>query len=146
MHVKNFMIPAKQVITASPSSSLTEVGSLMVTNHIGCVLIVENSKPIGIITKSDMVKYYLENADIKKPVQEFMSTNLKTVKDTLETDQAATEMNSSKLHYLIVNDSKNNWEGIVSTKDVLEEEVFESKAFPYVTRVGISRSSPYIKY
>ena len=61
MRVKDFMIPKDQVATVSVSASLKEAGKLIVSKHIGSVLVVdEHAKPVGIITKTDLVRAFVE--------------------------------------------------------------------------------------
>src|SRR3989338_1360347 len=106
MQLQNFMIPKERVITASPNLSLKQIASLMVDEHIGCVIVIDNTqgdlKPVGIITKSDLVKCYYENVYKDTPVKDLMCKDLRYARGSLDTDQVANEMHSKNLHYLVV--------------------------------------------
>lgn len=42
------------VITATPRSSVAQVARLMRAHHVGCVVIVEDARPVGIVTDRDL--------------------------------------------------------------------------------------------
>lgn len=45
------------VITTSPTASLKEVVDLMLQKGIGCVPVLEGTRLVGIITKTDLLRY-----------------------------------------------------------------------------------------
>jgi CBS domain-containing protein len=47
-------IATDPVITASPAASAADIAALMRTHHVGCVVIVEDERPIGIVTDRDL--------------------------------------------------------------------------------------------
>jgi CBS domain-containing membrane protein len=48
-----------EVVTVTPSAPLTEAAKLMLEKKIGCVVVVESKKIVGILTESDFVKLAL---------------------------------------------------------------------------------------
>ncbi len=48
------------VITTSPTASLKEVVDLMLQKGIGCVPVLEGTRLVGIITKTDLLRYLSE--------------------------------------------------------------------------------------
>jgi nanoRNase/pAp phosphatase (c-di-AMP/oligoRNAs hydrolase) len=56
--VKAFM--STNVITVSPDASVREVARLMATHDIGRVPVVENGFVVGIVTRSDVMRYYYD--------------------------------------------------------------------------------------
>jgi len=44
----------KQVVTASPDDTLASVARLMDRHNVGAVVLVENHKPVGIVTDRDL--------------------------------------------------------------------------------------------
>ena len=61
MKVKDIM--AKNVLTAEPDVNLREAAEVMADNHIGCLVVVVDGKPAGIITDRDVL---LAVADSRK--------------------------------------------------------------------------------
>jgi len=52
-------IMVKNVITAKPDDLVPQVAKLMDEHEIGCVIIVGNRKPVGVVTERDMIKRVL---------------------------------------------------------------------------------------
>jgi len=51
-----------EVTTVTPDAPLTEAAKIMVERKIGCLVVVEDKKILGIITESDFVKLALSAA------------------------------------------------------------------------------------
>ncbi len=49
-----------EVVTLGPSAPLAQAAKLMLERKIGCVVIVEDSQVVGILTESDFVRLALE--------------------------------------------------------------------------------------
>jgi CBS domain-containing protein len=73
-------IATKKVITAPPYESLAAVRDLMIRNNISRVVVAEEDRPVGLVTKKDIVKFLaIDNTDrslLEIPVSEVMSANL----------------------------------------------------------------------
>ena len=52
-------IMVKDVITVAPQENIKKAAELMNKNEIGCLIVVEDGKPIGIVTERDMVNRVL---------------------------------------------------------------------------------------
>lgn len=50
----------KSIVTASPDSTIQEIAQLLARQNVGCVVIVEDEKPVGIITDRDIVVSVVE--------------------------------------------------------------------------------------
>jgi len=57
MKIKDIMV--KDVITVTPHESIKRAAELMNKNEIGCLIVVEDRKPIGIVTERDMLNRVL---------------------------------------------------------------------------------------
>ena len=60
--VKSFMSP--QIIGVSPRDSIYTIRNLMVENDIGRVPVIKGGKPIGIITRSDLLRVFHQQENI----------------------------------------------------------------------------------
>jgi len=47
----------KPVITLKPTPSIMEAADLMRKENIGCIVVTENEKPVGIVTERDIVRF-----------------------------------------------------------------------------------------
>ena len=59
--VASFMMPAGKCVTAMPEDTLSSVVHSLVTEKIGCVVVVDpsNDRPVGIVTKQDVNRMFL---------------------------------------------------------------------------------------
>ncbi|MCV0410171.1 CBS domain-containing protein [Nitrosopumilus sp.] len=110
----------KNVLTADKSTSLQEAAQNMTKLNVGCVIVTENSKPIGIITERDFVtKVAAEGRPLFTEISEVMSSPLITI-DPGETVWEASEMMKEKLiHKLPVKES-DKIVGIITTTDIVK--------------------------
>ncbi|KAL9649324.1 hypothetical protein ABK040_014626 [Willaertia magna] len=144
MLVKHFMIPRERVVKVSTGSRLKDVASRIVENDVGSVVVVDqNDHPIGIITKTDLVRCTIQNNNNNTTnnntttsgetiVDNVMSKDLVYAKDTLSNDQIATELMIKKLHHLLIeNEESGEWVGLTTSIDVVREAALDAKAFPY---------------
>jgi CBS domain-containing membrane protein len=49
------------VVTVTPSAPLSEAAKIMLEKKIGCLVVVEGKKIVGILTESDFVKLSLRD-------------------------------------------------------------------------------------
>jgi predicted transcriptional regulator len=68
----------KNVITAKSSDSVGQVAELMNKHEIGCVIIVDEGTPVGLVTERDMIQRVVgrSKGSEKKKVAEIMSKPL----------------------------------------------------------------------
>jgi CBS domain-containing protein len=53
-------VMTKDVITIGPDADIREAGRLMLHYKIGCLPVVRDGKMIGLITETDVLRYYVE--------------------------------------------------------------------------------------
>lgn len=63
MQIKSIM--RGRVVTVGPSQSISDVARAMANNRVGSVVIVKNGRPIGIVTREDIVKVVAHGKDIR---------------------------------------------------------------------------------
>ncbi len=113
-------VMSKNVLTVDKSTSLQEAAQKMRKLNIGCVIVTEDTKPIGIITERDFVtKVAAEGRPLFTEIYEVMSSPLITI-DSEETIWEASEMMKEKvIHKLPVKENK-QIVGIVTTTDIVK--------------------------
>lgn len=57
--VKEVMV--NEVITISPEASIEEGGKVMLEKKIGCLPVIQEGNLIGLITETDILRYYVES-------------------------------------------------------------------------------------
>ncbi len=112
-------IMSKNVLTVDKSTSLEEVALNMKKSNIGCVIVTEDTKPIGIVTERDFViKVAAEGRPLFTDIYEVMSSPLITINPEETVWEAAEMMKEKGIHKLAV---KKNEQivGIVTTTDIV---------------------------
>ncbi|MEM1545551.1 MAG: CBS domain-containing protein [Candidatus Methanomethylicia archaeon] len=95
----------RRVIYTYPESSILDVRNLMIRHRISRVVIVENKKPIGIVTQRDLLRFIAENPSVdvsEAKVTEAMSGRLITAKPTDTVSYAAKLMISNGISSIVI--------------------------------------------
>jgi CBS domain-containing protein len=120
MDVKSVM--NKNVVIAKKDITLKEATEVMSKLHIGCLVISENQKILGIITSSDIIKAI---ANDKNPntvlAEEIMSKNVITIDPDKTIEDAVDIMMKYGIKKLPVV-SEDKIEGIITASDIIVVE------------------------
>jgi len=115
--VNNIM--SKNVLTVEKSKSIQQAALSMKKSNIGCVIVTENTKPIGIVTERDFVtKVAAGGKPLFADISNVMSSPLITINPEETIWEAAEMMKEKGIHKLAV---KKNEQivGIVTTTDIV---------------------------
>jgi CBS domain-containing protein len=73
-------IMTKNVLSTEKSTQLADAARLMAEKGIGCVVITENGKPVGVLTEKDIMKEIVRDKNVfQKDVGSIMSRPLVSV-------------------------------------------------------------------
>ncbi len=109
----------KNVLTADKSVSLQEAALKMTKLNIGCVIVTDDTKPLGILTERDFVtKVAAEGRPLFTEISEIMSSPLITIGPE-ETIWEASEMMKEKLIHKLPVKENEQIIGIVTTTDIV---------------------------
>src|SRR6266498_4965722 len=119
-HVRDAMTP--NVRTASPSQSLADAAELMKLEDVGSVPVVQDGRPVGIVTDRDIVvRAVAERRDPQAVlVDEIASRELVTVEPEQDLDEALTLMARHQVRRLPVVEN-DRLVGVLAQADVAEE-------------------------
>jgi CBS domain-containing protein len=100
MNVEELMI--KNVVTVHPETPVEKAVRTMNTHEIGCLIVSENGKPIGIVTERDLLKRVLEQGKRPKTIKvaEIMSQPVIYGNPSMELEDAARLMFRKKVKKL----------------------------------------------
>jgi signal-transduction protein with cAMP-binding, CBS, and nucleotidyltransferase domain len=110
---------SKNVLTIDKSASLQDAALNMRKSNVGCVIVTENTKPIGIVTERDFVtKVAADGKPLFTEIYEVMSSPLITISPEETVWEAAEMMKEKRIHKLAV---KKNVQiiGIVTATDIV---------------------------
>ena len=125
-------IMTKVVESTSPSSTLSSISKKMARKEISCILVVENRKPVGIISERDFVKKVLSHPKKEKILaKDIMSSPVLSIKPKETVSNAAKLMSDNKIRHILVTDN-NSVKGIITETDVLRGETEYIKAHQFL--------------
>src|SRR5438046_8913141 len=82
-------VMTSDVLTASPSETIADATARMRDRKVGSVVVVDGSRPVGILTERDLVKITADGTDTAiAKVSEWMTENPDTVTPDVEVDDA----------------------------------------------------------
>ncbi len=137
MDVKSVM--NKNVVVAKKDITLKEATEVMSKLHIGCLLITEKQKILGIITTSNIIKAIANDKNPEATLaEEIMSKKVITIEPDKTIEDAVNLMIGHKIKKLPVLDGKKIL-GIITTSDII---VVEPKLVATVASL-ISLNAPY---
>ena len=113
-------VMSKNVITVDKSTSLQEAAQNMKKLNVGCVIVVDGAKPLGIITERDFVtKVAAEGRPLFTEISEVMSSPLITIGPEETIWEASEMMKEKSIHKLPVKENEQII-GIVTTTDIVK--------------------------
>jgi CBS domain-containing protein len=113
--VKDIM--TENVVSISIDDSVFEAANLMNSNQVGCLVIMNEEEPIGIVTERDIVRRVVaKKLPLETKISEVMSKSLITIGPDASLKEAARVMSSNKIRRLPVL-KQNKLVGIVVASD-----------------------------
>jgi len=121
-------IMTQDVISVSPQDTVIDAANIMKKLNVGVVPVVENNKPIGIITDRDIVvRNTAADENVRTSVTNIMSKNIVTVSPTTDVHEAARLMEQHQIRRLPVVDN-GKLIGMISLGDLATEQILENEA------------------
>ncbi|OHE56593.1 MAG: hypothetical protein A2027_02175 [Thermodesulfovibrio sp. RBG_19FT_COMBO_41_18] len=112
-------IMKRKIISLGRKDTVSAAVELMIKNHISCVLIIEDDKPVGIITERDITKSIAEN-NILNNLEGIMNFPVFTADKDINLYDATKLMEKNKLRSLVIVDSEGDVIGIVTKSDIIK--------------------------
>jgi CBS domain-containing protein len=111
----------KQVVTVSPKQTVRDVALKMRDHHVGAVVVVEEDRPIGIVTDRDIVLRVV--VDGRDPgttaVGDVMSRGVKAVRADEKIDDAISSIRAAGVRRLPIVDANGRAVGMVTLDDLV---------------------------
>ena len=125
MHIRDVMTPNPRTVT--PNDSIQNAARIMRDEDTGAVPVVENGKPVGIVTDRDIViRAVAEGGQFNRPVREIVTSGVVSATPEMSTREAAELMGEHQVRRLPVVDN-NRLVGIVSIGDLAVKEGKDSR-------------------
>jgi CBS domain-containing protein len=137
--VKLKNICSKDVATVEPKASLRTAAGLMRERHVGALLVVEGSRPVGIVTDRDIVVAVVAVPGARPEgirVCDVMPAQLVTIRDSDGVFEALQKMAHEGVRRLPVVDGHGDLVGIVTSDDILRALATELASFAAALQRG----------
>ncbi len=115
--VEEFTTPSP--ITASPKDSLENIKTIMESNGIRHVPIVDNNMLVGMISDRDLKLGLALDVSSSLKAEEIMVQEVCTVSCNTSLEEAAFKMSQEKIGSLLIEDNEGNIYGIFTSTDAL---------------------------
>jgi CBS domain-containing protein len=110
----------KEVATAKPDDHLVDAAKTMLERKIGCVVVVEREKVVGIVTESDLIRCAASGFDPnRKLVKDVMNSPPVTCTPEAPVEEAYAHMRKNNIRHLPIVDEDGALVGIVTMKDLI---------------------------
>jgi len=111
----------KPLLTVLQSTEIQECAKIMSENNIGSLGITSKDKDVvGIITKTDLVRYFATNHQNEKIAGEYMSAHSSWVYSDALLSKVASKMSENKISRLIVRNKDEIPIGIITFRDLFD--------------------------
>ena len=109
------------VVTIQPKQSVRDAAVLMRDRHVGAVLVVDNDRPVGIVTDRDIVmRAVIEGRDPNTtPVRDVMSGSVTVVGSDQKIDDAVIAIRTAAVRRLPIVNAAGKAIGIVTLDDLV---------------------------
>ncbi len=108
----------KNLITITPNTSLYEAAKIMIEQGISGLPVISSNSLVGLLTKTDLVKYFADRMKGLFRVEDLMKKDLITIKESDNVKKAAKIMMKRGVKRLVVTDSAKKILGIVTETDL----------------------------
>jgi signal-transduction protein with cAMP-binding, CBS, and nucleotidyltransferase domain len=122
----------KEVVTLAPSASITDAARLMDENKVGAVVVVEQERPVGIVTDRDLAMALAVRGHSKdESVQEVMTCPVTSMHDDEGIFEATQYMMDNAFRRVPVVNRSGRLVGLVTLDDLL---VLLSRELEYLAK------------
>jgi CBS domain-containing protein len=125
MIIRDVMTPNPR--TVSPQDSIQNAARIMRDEDTGVVPVVDNGKPVGVITDRDIVvRAVAEGGQLNRPVRDIVTNELVAATPDMSVSEATELMSAHQVRRLPVVEN-NRLVGIVSIGDIAVKEGKDSR-------------------
>ncbi len=120
-------------VTIRPSHRLKEVLEIMRTRNISGLPVVENGRPVGILTCRD-VRF---EKDPNLPIERLMTRELVTVPPSVTQEQAREILHKHRIEKLLVVDENERLVGLITVRDLMQAERYPNAIKDDLSRLRV---------
>jgi len=121
----------ERVVSISPTATVRDAAKSMAAANVGCAIIMQGRKVVGMFTERDVLKrVLLNNLDVDSvQVGDVMTTELICAGGEHGANDARFLMQRHHIRHLPVLDEQGDLLGVLSIRDLIEDEVREMRDY-----------------
>lgn len=125
-------LAAKVPVTVAADAAIRDVLRTMVDRRIGCVVVAEAGKPVGVFSERDALTKLHEHATKlgDKPVADFMTPHPETLQGDAKVAFAVQRMDVGGYRHIPIVDRAGALTGVISVRDILDYLTAKLEAEP----------------
>lgn len=127
-----------------PDASLDAALNAMEAAHASCAVIVENKRPLGILTERDVVRLFLNTED-NPPLSSVMTSPAICVGEESSLAEAAQLMDERRIRHLVVVDANHHAIGLLSEHTLMRPLELDLVDEALAERLSLSRSRDLVQ-
>ena len=116
MHIRDVMTRNPRTVT--PNDSIQNAAQIMRDEDTGVVPVVDNGRPVGVVTDRDIVVRAVADGQVNRPIREIVTSAVVSATPDMSTREAAQLMSEHQIRRLPVVDEDENIIGILSLGDL----------------------------
>jgi arabinose-5-phosphate isomerase len=121
LKIQDIMVKGKDIPVVAPNTGLKDVIYMISSKRLGCAVVKNREKIIGIITDGDIRRLLQREFDMNKiTAKDIMGKNPKTILDSTLAKNALEIMEKNKITQLIICNKKNKLTGIIHIHSLVE--------------------------
>lgn len=110
-------IATHNVLTVTADLSLQQVVAAFVEKRVSSIIVVEDDRPVGIVTERDLLRLICSGYDERRAVRSVMSAPLLTARQDLDFATAQSMLANRAIRHLVLVDDAGRLRGVASETD-----------------------------
>jgi len=110
-------IATHNVLTVTADLCLQDVVRVFVEKRVSSIVVVEDGRPVGIVTERDLLRLICAGYDRQRPVRSVMSAPLLTARQDLDFATAQSMLANRAIRHLVLVDDAGRLRGVASETD-----------------------------
>jgi len=117
--LNDFLLLGSKTKKVTKDEKISNIFKMMETEIFDNIIVLEDLKPIGILTTKDILKLIKNKSDLNKSISYYMSSPVDTLDKTLSIKDALNFIKQKHYKRVIVVDEKGNLAGVITQKELI---------------------------